>query len=391
MNDFYRSNYAHGMWISGEFSAVNGHWYYTGTMEQMDYFNWTLGAVTDSADKNCVKMTAEYSWTHDAGAWKTLNCDDTVAVAPYVCQIDIQGAELFDRSDRCQAILAKTPYFCTNTGTRYVAHLYCGRSCDRDNATAPCDEPQSSTYNRTSDSPTLGSGEVMTFSCPGGQYLAGGNLARACGVNGTLLGDEPVCTDTPKTMNMKTESLRRRPHAIRAFGVYVLDNDAYRIPVRGNITRWFYYCNTDGYLNIAIFRKTGNTRNRYIHVGTNTFICEAGYKREYVVPQTSQISAEAGDVIALMSPQHHTLSANPCNGASNEIMVIPFTWAVNVTILQSLTMFPNTTCMVPSFGQEGRARPTPTYFRFLAPSFCHESLIPGLDLEIQSDNFLVTM
>ncbi|RUS73331.1 hypothetical protein EGW08_018903 [Elysia chlorotica] len=343
-----RGNYVHGMWISGELSPSDKRWYYTGTTDEMKYFNWTLGAATDDPQKNCVKMTAEYSWAQDAGAWKTLACDDPATVAPYVCQTDILGAQLSDRSELCQAILTRSPYFCNDTGTRLVAHQYCGRSCDRDNGTALCDDPPSPGYTRTSGDPSVGSGEVMTFACPAGLHLSQGHLARACGTNGTFLGEEPVCSATSSSLTVKVDSLRKRPTGIKASCVYILDNEAYRVPMKGKITRWYYFCKQEGQLHLAVFKPNGG--NRYKHVGTNSFLCEAGYKREYSVPSGKQINADIDDVIAVMAPKPDTLYANTCDDATNEVMVNPIAWARNVTLLEQSTVFANTTCMVPSLG-----------------------------------------
>lgn len=342
-----RGNYSHGMWISGELSPLDKRWYYTGTGEEMKYFNWTHGTVTDEMTRNCVKMTAEYSWEQDAGAWKTLRCDDSSVVAPYVCQTAIQGAEISDRSELCQNILARSPYFCNSTGTRYVSHQYCGRSCDRDNGTL-CQDSQINGYTKTSSSFSVGSGEVVTFACPKGHHLTRGDLVRACGVNGTLLGEEPVCSATPSNMTMMVKSLRKRPQAIKAHCIYILDTDAYRIAIKGRITRWFYVCNQDGELHISVFKPNG--RSRYQYVGSNSFVCQAGYKQEYIVPSANQIAADVDDVIAVWSPKQHTLSVNACDDAQYEVMVNPYAWARDVTLLKQASVFANTTCMVPSLG-----------------------------------------
>ncbi|GFR85010.1 metalloendopeptidase [Elysia marginata] len=346
-----RGNYVHGMWISGELSTADKRWYFTGTTDEMKYFNWTQAAVTNDGRRNCIKMTAEYSWAQDAGAWKTLACDDAKAVAPYVCQIDILGAEVMDRSELCQGILTRSPYFCSSTGTRYVAHQYCSKSCDGDNGTLTCHDPQVSGYSRTSDSPSVGSGEVMTFACPKGQQLVQGDLVRACGMNGTWLGEEPVCSGNPSSMTVKVDSLRKRPQRIKANCVYMLDTDAYRVPMKGRITGWFYVCTHDGDLHVSVFKRNG--RSRYKHVGTNSFSCEAGYKREYRVPLANQIAADAGDVIAVMSSSHYTLSANGCDDAMYEVMLNPYAWVKDKTFIAQASVFANTTCMVPSLGGEG--------------------------------------
>ncbi|KAK3778629.1 hypothetical protein RRG08_053034, partial [Elysia crispata] len=152
----------------------------------------------------------------------------------------------------------------------------------------------------------------------------------------------------PSVVTVKLDSLRKRPRGIKATCIYMLDNDEYRIPIKGKITRWYYVCNEDGDLHIAVFKRNG--RGRYRHVGTNSFVCEAGYKREYFVPLAKQISADVNDVIAVMAPKHHTLSANPCDDAMYEVMVNPYAWAKDVRLLEQATVFANTTCMVPSLG-----------------------------------------
>ncbi|XP_059139754.1 uncharacterized protein LOC131927900 [Physella acuta] len=341
-------DYHHGNWISGELQSDHGKWLLN-SGDLMTYFNWSRTVDTTSMSYNCIKLIAEYEAHNDQGAWRTMDCGGT-KTASYMCQVDNSlSATCNDKIPNCQNVLMSFPEFCTDPRSSKSGEMYCKRSCGHCPGGNQCSDPVGTTYTRTSQATVIYPGQVMTFTCRDHLYHVGGDLRRACSTSGKLLGSEPVCSATPRPADIKLEKVRERRETLPENLAFLLDYDGYRVPFNGKITRWYYYCQSSGFVNFIVFRKSGSL---YTYVGSNTIICEPNWIRTYNVPLGSQIDVFENDVFGAFSPNSTTLSISVCDTADLKILNVPTTKAASLADLRSSSgvVFEGIKCAVPSLG-----------------------------------------
>ncbi|KAH9514256.1 hypothetical protein Btru_028523 [Bulinus truncatus] len=251
----------------------------------------------------------------------------------------------------CQDLLRTFPRFCSHTKTKDSAVQYCAKSCANCTVTKTCRAPSVSTISRTSVSDTVNNGDVMTFSCNAGLYYWSGNYERACGLNGELLGRNLDCQSKPPVTDVNLNLVRKRTELLKRNIAYLLDKDEFKIPVKGVVTRWHYYCKTPGVMTFAVYRKTSNV---FSYVGANNVTCQPDYLMTYYVPAESQIPVEVNDILAVHSTASNTLYVTDCNGY-NLVPLNTQTIAANTFSELTNKTVSGTYCLIPSFG----ARVTP--------------------------------
>ncbi|XP_059148177.1 uncharacterized protein LOC131935676 [Physella acuta] len=252
-----------------------------------------------------------------------------------------------DKIQSCKTILTKFPEFCTYSSSKISALTFCEKSCGGCSDKIHCNEPAGKNYSRSSQSAVISPGQVMTFACHDGFYHVGGDLSRACSTSGTLLGSEPVCRTTPLPVDIQLGNIRNRRESLPKEIAFLLDDAKYRIPFNGKITKWYYYCEKAGPLNLIVFRPSGSS---FKHVGTNSFTCEPGWRRTYKVPVESQVMVQKNDVFGAFSLNPDTLSVSDCNNAVVKLLVIPTQAVTSLTALQATTKFQDIKCLIPSLG-----------------------------------------
>ncbi|CAL1547418.1 unnamed protein product [Lymnaea stagnalis] len=343
------ANYGHDNWISGELESEYGQWIMD-SGDTMTYFNWSTTAETTRMSFNCIQLIAEYEADYNQGGWTTLPCDGK-HVAPYVCQVDNSVSSVCnDRVRTCADVIAAFPGFCRVGRSSASAVRYCRKSCGRcqvSNGGAKCSDLGSSTLTRTSSQVTVSVGQVMTFTCKPNLYHVGGDLTRACSYRGHLLGAEPVCQAAPVAVDIKVDMLRRRRETLPERLAILLDHDGYRIPFAGKITKWYYFCEKSGTLDLLVYRHSGGS---YQYVGSNSVLCEPGWIRTHNVPVPQQIHVVKDDVFGAYSLNRTTLSISDCDDAAEKTFLLP---AMNATTLSELTsttghVFTGHRCAVPS-------------------------------------------
>ncbi|KAH9514252.1 hypothetical protein Btru_028507 [Bulinus truncatus] len=256
-----------------------------------------------------------------------------------------------DKIDFCQDLLRTFPRFCSHTKTKDSAAQYCAKSCANCSVTTTCSAPSVSTISRTSVSDTVNNGDVMTFSCNAGLYYWSGNNERACGLNGELFGSNLECQSQPPVTDVNLNLVRKRTELLNIKIAYLLDKDEFKIPIKGVITRWYYYCKTPGVMTFAVYRKTNNV---FSYVGANNVTCQPDYLMTYYVPAESQIPVEVNDILAVHSTASNTLYVTDCNGY-NLVPLNTQTIAANTFSELATKTVSGTYCLIPSFG----ARVTP--------------------------------
>ncbi|XP_059174400.1 uncharacterized protein LOC131954639 [Physella acuta] len=257
-------------------------------------------------------------------------------------------ATCVDKVDTCESVMAKSPTFCLNPNTIDTAKSSCSLSCGFcSSVVSTCSTPTSTTYTRTSALATIKPGQVMTFTCNAGQYYVSGDLSRACSISGNLLGTEPVCQSTPVATDVNLNSVRRRVDFLPLKTVVILDKDGYRIPFNGNITTWYYFCQTSASLTFVVYRKSGTS---YTLVGYNTVTCYTDIKWGVDIAAASQISAQKDDIIGAFATLNNTLSATDCSGAKEELMVLPIATNVGAATGLSSAIFSKKSCYMMSLG-----------------------------------------
>ncbi|KAH9514254.1 hypothetical protein Btru_028519 [Bulinus truncatus] len=219
-----------------------------------------------------------------------------------------------DKIDFCQDLLQTFPRFCSHTKTKDSAVQYCAKSCANCSVTTTCSAPSVGTFSRTSVSDTVNNGDVMTFSCNAGLYYWSGNNERACGLNGELLGSNLECQSQPPATDVNLNLVRKRTELLNIKIAYLLDKDEFKIPIKGVITRWYYYCKTPGVMTFAVYRKTNNV---FSYVGANNVTCQPDYQMTYYVPAESQIPVEVNDILAVHSTASNTLQSQPTRSVNS--------------------------------------------------------------------------
>ncbi|XP_059174407.1 uncharacterized protein LOC131954645 [Physella acuta] len=253
-----------------------------------------------------------------------------------------------DKVDTCESVMTVTPTFCVNQNTNETARSSCSKSCGFcPSVVLTCSTPTSTTYTRTSALATIKPGQVMTFTCNAGQYYVSGDLSRACSISGNLLGTEPVCQSTPVPSDVNLNSVRRRSNVLPVNTVIIIDKDGYRIPFNGNITTWYYFCQTAGTVYFTVYRKSGTT---YSLVGYNTVSCSADFKWGSDIAAASQIAVLKDDIIGAFTLTSSTLSVNICSKSVEKIMVLPVATNVGGATSLSSAKFTTTACYIMSLG-----------------------------------------
>ncbi|KAH9514261.1 hypothetical protein Btru_028533 [Bulinus truncatus] len=251
-----------------------------------------------------------------------------------------------DRIDFCQDLLRTFPRFCSHTKTKDSGRQFCPRSCNVCHSTTTCSAPRDKTFHKTSDDKTVKMGKVMTFSCNAGLYYWSGDYERACGYNGELLGSNLDCRSIPPVTDVNMNLIRKRKDFLPNKKVYLLDKDEFKIPIKGVITRWYYYCKTPGVMTFAVYRKSNNI---FSYVGANNVTCQPDYQMTYYVPAESQIPVEANDIMAVHSTASNTLYVTDCDGY-NEVLLNLTTIEANTFRELTTETVSGTYCLIPSFG-----------------------------------------
>ncbi|KAH9498695.1 hypothetical protein Btru_004593, partial [Bulinus truncatus] len=349
MKENNTKDYQHGNWISGELQSQYGQWLFD-LGDPMVYFNWSSVAETTSMTYNCIKLIAEYQVHNDQGGWRTLDCDgpDT---ASFMCQADNAKSKVCnDKIRTCSDVMRRFPDFCAVT--TYHSNGYCKRSCGfcTGKTLAQCTDPSNDDkYVRTSDSATVRVGDLMTFACSSGLYHVGGDLKRACSYDGHLLGTEPICQATPIPVDLKVQNTRHRGSTLANNLAILLDHDGYRMPFNGNVTHWYYYCNSAGVIYLFIMRKSGTNYN---YVGSNSVTCQPNWVMSYSVPANEQISVLEDDIYGAFTLDSTVLSISDCDSAVVKMLEVPSMDIASVLDLQdgSRPLFTGQKCAVPSLG-----------------------------------------
>ncbi|KAK0067472.1 astacin-like metalloprotease toxin 3, partial [Biomphalaria pfeifferi] len=249
-----------------------------------------------------------------------------------------------DKVSFCQDILRSFPRFCSHSKTRATATQYCAKSCSICSASSTCSSPSVSTFTRTSSAESVSSGAFMSFTCSPGLYHWSGDRDRACGLNGELLGNNLDCQVQPSITDMNLNLVRKRLDLLKTGTAYLMDFDTYRVPFKGVITRWYYYCKTPGVMTFAVYRKVNNV---FTYVGANNVTCQPDYLMTYYVPLQDQISVQEKDVFAVFSAVANTLYVSDCN--SNDKVLVNQVIAANNFNELSTKPVSGTYCLVPSY------------------------------------------
>uniref|UniRef100_A0A2C9K841 Kringle domain-containing protein n=1 Tax=Biomphalaria glabrata TaxID=6526 RepID=A0A2C9K841_BIOGL len=249
-----------------------------------------------------------------------------------------------DKVSFCQDILRSFPRFCSHTKTRATATQYCAKSCSICSASSTCSSPSVSTFTRTSSAESVSSGVFMSFTCSPGLYYWSGDRERACGLNGDLLGNNLDCQVQPPITDVNLNLVRKRLDLLKTGTAYLMDFDTYRVPFKGVITRWYYYCKTPGVMTFAVYRKVNNV---FTYVGANNVTCQPDYLMTYYVPLQDQISVQEKDVFAVFSAVANTLYVSDCN--SNDKVLVNQVIAANNFNELATKPVSGTYCLVPSY------------------------------------------
>ncbi|BFZ06255.1 hypothetical protein BsWGS_09294 [Bradybaena similaris] len=212
-----------------------------------------------------------------------------------------------DRYPGCQAALGRNPLLCLDRDGTDLCPVSCGIVGNQ----VTCQTPTSSTYIRTSPTASVGNGEFMTFACVNGTFLTSGDLTRACGLNGTLLGREPVCEMNPNYVDVAMNLLSPRLNTLDTGIAVVLNMSNYRVPMAGKLSVW--YCLTESLSSFYLFVVRFNGSS-YTIVGSNQVSCYPDRLWGVYVPPDQQISVQPGDMIGMFSTNDYTLQATDCNG-----------------------------------------------------------------------------
>ncbi|KAK6969898.1 astacin-like metalloprotease toxin 3 [Biomphalaria glabrata] len=249
-----------------------------------------------------------------------------------------------DKVSFCQDILRSFPRFCSHTKTRATATQYCAKSCSICSASSTCSSPSVSTFTRTSSAESVSSGAFMCFTCSPGLYYWSGDRERACGLNGDLLGNNLDCQVQPPITDVNLNLVRKRLDLLKTGTAYLMDFDTYRVPFKGVITRWYYFCKTPGVMTFAVYRKVNNV---FTYVGANNVTCQPDYLMTYYVPLQDQISVQEKDVFAVFSAVANTLYVSDCN--SNDKVLVNQVIAANNFNELATKPVSGTYCLVPSY------------------------------------------
>ncbi|KAI8777947.1 astacin metalloprotease toxin 3, partial [Biomphalaria glabrata] len=249
-----------------------------------------------------------------------------------------------DKVSFCQDILRSFPRFCSHTKTRATATQYCAKSCSICSASSTCSSPSVSTFTRTSSAESVSGGVFMSFTCSPGLYYWSGDRERACGLNGDLLGNNLDCQVQPPITDVNLNLVRKRLDLLKTGTAYLMDFDTYRVPFKGVITRWYYFCKTPGVMTFAVYRKVNNV---FTYVGANNVTCQPDYLMTYYVPLQDQISVQEKDVFAVFSAVANTLYVSDCN--SNDKVLVNQVIAANNFNELATKPVSGTYCLVPSY------------------------------------------
>ncbi|XP_012941287.1 uncharacterized protein LOC101845349 [Aplysia californica] len=338
--------YTHAVWLSGEIKQ----WDFTGSHEILPFQNFSKA---DTANM-CVRMIAEYY--PDRGGWKMVPCDGANKEL-YICQMEKMGRPPCEDSRyNCEDTLTIYPGWCRDQRSKDNAKIYCAKTCGfcKDPLTCPTPEP-ADTYSVTSSDLDVHLGDVMTFQCNPDLYHVGGDLHRACGPEGKLLGVEPECASSPKPVDVNKHRVRKRPAGLDKQTGFLLDKKGYRVPFKGKITRWYYMAKNGGELDFVVFRRNarGSQGPPYVYVGSNKVSAEANWIFGFEVPADEQISVQRGDVIGVYSQAKDILYINKCKNKKQKLMNLPVTRAPNFQIIARTrgVFHPRRReCLVPSVG-----------------------------------------
>ncbi|KAK7105130.1 hypothetical protein V1264_019732 [Littorina saxatilis] len=204
------------------------------------------------------------------------------------------------------SLLLEAPDTCS--ARPVFANQRCAYTCGvcQPDATPACKvaKPASSDVTLVSKEGQIVRGGFVQYTCRSGFVVTAGQLMRACGKDGQLMGQEPVCKD-PDTIVQESNDVQliQRAKVVDAKWAYTGVSANLRITRKGVIKQWKFFSPTPGWTVFQVWRPDSQAGEfSYILAGQNQVMTSGQGQETHNVAEADWIQAQSGDILGIWEP-----------------------------------------------------------------------------------------